>query len=74
MGVKFKRSEAIETILESLRTDGLRRLCERREIPYGRSDTDRRERLADAYRRSLRDLVSDLRRADLVLALEHRII
>jgi hypothetical protein len=69
MGSKFKRSEAVEIILEALRSDGLRRLCEKREIPYGRSDGDRRDRLANAYRRALPDLVTDLRRADLIAAL-----
>ncbi len=69
MGSKFKPSEAIETILEALRSDGLRRLCDKREIVYGRSDADRRERLAGEYRRALPALVADLRRADLIAAL-----
>lgn len=65
-GSKQKSREAIELILEGLGTDGLRRLCDVQEIALGRSDSDRRERLARSYRARIRELIDDLRRNDLV--------
>ena len=69
MGNKLAPGEAIEIILEVLRSDGLRKLCEKRDIPYGRSDADRRDRLEREYRRDVPGLLADLRRADLIAAL-----
>ncbi len=69
MASKMRPKEGIETILGALFSDELRRLCGKRGIALGRSDLDRRERLAKDYRTSVDELIDDLRRNDLVQVL-----
>jgi superfamily II DNA or RNA helicase/uncharacterized tellurite resistance protein B-like protein len=70
--VGIDRERAVTDILESLGKDGLRALCKRRSLAIGPSDTDRRNRLRVDSGGELLQLIEDLRRVDLIAALQDR--
>ncbi|MFP2906325.1 helicase-related protein [Pyxidicoccus sp. 3LFB2] len=60
----------VRDALEELSNEALRRLCEVRDLPYGRTVGERRSSLARSYRGDFEQLIHDLRREDLLQVLE----